>query len=98
MGEFFVTGADPLNFGFYAVSFGPGFSQASGVDVLIDDTPGLFFSVLFDFDANGEFYVPGNLRNPQIAPLSFNSQAFEINVGAPQFVYSSNGLDQIYTR
>lgn len=98
LGEFVVSGAAPGNFGFYAVSIGPGSSQASGVDVLIDDSPGLFFSVLFNFDGNGELHVPADLRNPQLAPLSFNSQIFEVNANAPQFIYSSNGLDQIYTR
>lgn len=97
-GNFVTSGASPGSPAFYAISLNDADFTAAAVNVLVDNTPGAIVSLLMNFDANGEIRISGDLGLPQLAGLAFFTQVFEITALAPQFVFSSNGLEQLYTQ
>ncbi|MCA9322942.1 MAG: FG-GAP repeat protein [Planctomycetes bacterium] len=89
-GTVHCSGASPLAFGVYGVSFEAGQSTVSGFPVFIDLNPALLFlSVPFFFDATGSYTAPSNIRHPFVGGITVRAQFFELSATPA----ASNGLE-----
>jgi FG-GAP repeat protein len=92
-----ISGANPFANGIAALSEFPNQFITSGIELLIDITPGNFISGNFGYNAAGDFFIPINLRQPVLAGETYYLQAFAADVSQSFGISSSNGLELLFT-
>lgn len=97
LGTASVVGALPFSPGILAAAAAGAAVPNYGTTILIDVLADLNYGS-FGFDGNGGFALSAPLRIPWLAGTVVFVQAFSVDGAAPQGIFSSNGLELLFTR